>query len=92
MNMRELIFGAAVALGALFAAMGGSRADDIDVPNGIYVKGCPDYTLVDGRVEQLCDIASIPPRDRLSVTEFHRAFRGAGGGSEGGSDDSDAGR
>lgn len=85
--MRELIFGTAVALVALLAAMGASRADDIDVPNGISVKGCPDYTLVDGRVLQLCDIVSIPSRDRLSVTEFGRAFRGAGGGSEGGSDD-----
>lgn len=62
------------------------EAGEVDAPNGIYVKGCPDYTLVEGRVQQLCAIDSIPPHDFLSVTEFLRAFRGSGGRSDGGSD------
>jgi hypothetical protein len=36
-----------------------------DAPNGFAVGGCPDYTLTDDRVVQLCDIASIPDRHRL---------------------------
>ena len=89
--MRELIFGIAVALVALFAAMGASRADAIDVPDGIHVKGCADYELIDNRVRQSCSPGSIPQRDVLTVTEFFRAFRGAGGSSEGGSESGDSG-
>jgi hypothetical protein len=62
-----------------------SRADE--QPNGIYVQGCPDYTLVNDLVQQLCNIDSIPQRDVLTVEEFFRAFRDAGGNSTGGSDE-----
>ena len=60
----------------------------IEVPNGIHVNGCADFTLIEGRAQQLCKLDSVPRRDFLSVTEFFRAFRGAGGSSEGGSDES----
>jgi hypothetical protein len=78
----------ACLIAVLFVSAGTSvlGAGEIEVPNGIYVKGCPDYTLVDNRVQQLCDIDSIHPRNFLSVTEFDRAFRGTGGRSEGGSE------
>ena len=89
--MREFIFDIAVALVAVFAAMGASRADAIDVPDGIHVKGCADYELIDNRVRQRCSPGSIPQRDVLTVTEFFRAFRGAGGSSEGGSESGDSG-
>ena len=67
-----------------FASVTALKAGEVDAPNGIYVKGCPEYTLVENRVQQLCDIDSIPPGNFLSVTEFFRAFRGAGSRSEGG--------
>ena len=83
----------------LFASAGAtaSLADDatvpriIDAPNGIHVAGCADYTLVDGGlVQQLCHLDSIPPGDLVSVTIFLRAFRGAGSGTDGGSEASSA--
>ena len=84
--MKNFIVSMMIAALMLVAAATASLADD-DVPNGIYVKGCADYVLVENRVQQLCGTESMPRRDFLGVTEFLRAFRGAGGGSLGGSDD-----
>jgi hypothetical protein len=58
-----------------------------DAPNGFAVGGCPDFTMADDQVVQLRDIATIPDRHGLTVTEFLRAFRGIGGNSQGGSED-----
>ena len=83
--MKNLI--ACLIAAVLFALAGATvtAADDaavptiIEVPNGIDVKGCADFTLAERRVQQLCHLDSIPCRDFLSVIEFFRAFRGAGG-------------
>ena len=88
--MKSFIVSIMIAALMLVAEATASLADG-DVPNGIYVKGCADYMLVDNRVQQICSTESMPRRDFLSVTEFLRAFRGTGGGSLGGSDDRGSG-